>query len=117
MSGVEEYLSRLEEPQCTTLLTVRARLRTLLPEAEEVIAYGVPVFKVEGVGVAGYSASKKHCSYLPMSGTVLATLADQLQGFTWSKGALRFAIDEPLSEELLALLVKTRRAEIAAGKR
>jgi hypothetical protein len=52
-----------------------------------------------------------------MSGTVLAPLADQLQGFTWSKGALRFAIDEPLSEELLALLVKTRRAEIAAGKR
>lgn len=117
MSEVDAYLSAVPEPQRTTLETVRRRLRALLPGADEVIAYGVPAFKVDGLGVAGYSASKKHCSYLPMSGGVLASLADQLRGFSWSKGALRFPVDEPLSEEMLSLLVRTRQAEIASGGR
>ncbi len=116
MSEIDAYLANVPEPQRSTLESVRLRLRTLLPGADEVIAYGVPAFKVDGVAVAGYSASKKHCSYLPMSGGVLASIADQLDGFTWSKGALKFGVDQPLSEDLLALLVRTRQAEIAAGK-
>lgn len=97
----------------STLLTVRDRLRVLLPEATEEIAYGVPTFKVKGKGVAGYGFSKRHCSYLPMSGSVLATIADQLDGYQWSKGALKFPVDQPLTEDMLALLVKTRLAELA----
>ena len=87
-----------------------------LPLAEEVISYGVPAFKVDAIAVAGYSASKKHCSYLPMSGTVLAGMADKLDGFQWSKGALRFGVDEPLSAELIEALVTARLAEIRAQK-
>lgn len=117
MPDVDEVLAGYPQPQQETLRVVRERLRRLLPDAQEVIAYGVPAFKVDGVGIAGYSASKKHCSYLPMSGTVLATIAGALDAYDWSKGALRFAIDEPLPEDLLALLVTTRQAEIAACRK
>lgn len=111
---VEAYLSAVPEPQRTTLETVRARLKAVLPQAQEGISYGVPAFKVDAIAVAGYSASKKHCSYLPMSGTVLAGVADKLDGFQWSKGALRFGVDEPLSAELIEALVTARLAEIGA---
>jgi uncharacterized protein YdhG (YjbR/CyaY superfamily) len=113
-ADVDAYLAQVPQSQRTTLETVRNRLKAVLPEAQEVIQYGVPGFKLDGVGVAGYSASKKHCSYLPMSGTVLAGMAEKLEGFQWSKGALRFGVDEPLSAELLEALVTARLAEIRA---
>lgn len=117
MPTVDEYLDVVAQPQRGTLDVVRQRLRALLPGAEEGISYGVPTFLIDGVGIAGYSASKNHCSYFPMSGSVLSAVADRLEGFTFSKGALRFGIDEPLPEELLALLVQVRLDEVAAKQR
>lgn len=111
---VDVYLSSVPQPQRGTLEVVRARLRARLPQAQEVISYGVPAFAVDGTAVAGYSASKKHCSYLPMSGTVLTDMADDLTGYGWSKGALRFGVDEPLAAELIDMLVTARLGELTS---
>lgn len=108
---VDEYLAAVPEPQRSTLQVVRERLRSALPDAQEVISYGVPAFSVDGVAVAGYAAAKKHCSYFPMSGSVLSGLADRLQGYDWSKGTLRFPVDEPLPQDLIAALVAARLGE------
>lgn len=110
---VDAYLADVPEPQRSTLQALRLTLRRLLPEAEEGISYGVPCFKVGGKAVAGFAAYRDHCSYLPMSGSVLPALADDVAGHPTSKGALRFATDEPLPEALVATLVGTRQAEIA----
>ena len=110
---VDAYLAGVPEPQRSTLEVMRARLQAALPEAEEVISYGVPAFAVDGRAVAGYSAAKKHCSYLPMSGSVLSGMADALGGYEWSKGALRFPVDEPLPSELIAALVAARLEELS----
>lgn len=114
VDDVEAYLAAVPEPQRSTLQIVRARLCALLPDAQEGISYGVPAFKVDGVGVAGYSASKKHCSYLPMSGSVLGSMAEALAGYSWSKGSLRFGADEPLPADLIKSLVQARLDEIEA---
>lgn len=111
---VDEYLEQAPEPQATTLRALRAELRALLPDAEETISYGAPAFRVDKGLVAGYTAHAKHCSYLPMSGSVLAGMADQLQGYQYSKGALRFPADQPLPKDLVAALVAARLAELAA---
>ena len=113
-SDLDAYLAGVPEPQRATLETVRRRLRDELPDAEEAIYYGVPAFKVDGVGVAGFAPAKKHCSYFPMSGSVLAAMAGELSEYDWSKGTLRFPIDQPLSEDLIRRLVQVRLAEIAA---
>ena len=60
-------------------------------------------------------AAKNHLSYLPHSGTVLSSLQPgDLEGHSASKGALKFAIDTPLEGDLVAKLIATRLAEIAA---
>jgi uncharacterized protein YdhG (YjbR/CyaY superfamily) len=89
---VEEYLGAAPEPQRTTLLALRATLRELLPDADETLSYGMPAFLVGGKPVAGYAWAKHHCSYYPHSGAVLSDLADELDGYDWSKGTLRFPI-------------------------
>jgi uncharacterized protein YdhG (YjbR/CyaY superfamily) len=117
VAEVDEYLDAAPEPQRTTLLRLRAGIVVLLPDAEQGIAYGVPCFKVDGVGVAGFGWSKGHCTYFPMSGSITTELADQLTGYATAKGSIRFAVDEPLPDSLVAHLIDARTAEIArSGK-
>lgn len=110
--AAQEYFDAAPEPQRTTLLTMWAVLRELLPEAEVTKSYGVPTLKVAGKGVAGLAHYARHCSYLPMSGSVTATLADQLADRPTSKGAVMMPVDQPLPADLLRLLVDTRLAEL-----
>ncbi len=116
-SPIDEYLEGVAEPHRSTLLIVRDRIRTILPNSEECITYGLPTWKVAGHSVAGIGAWKNHCSYFPMSGSVLPLLSAEFADYGQSKGALRFAIDTPLTAKQLKLLISTRQAEIATGKR
>ena len=108
---VDEYLDAAPEPHRTTLREVRAMLQSLLPDAEEGLSYGVPAFKVGGTPVAGYAHAKRHCSYFPHSGAVIARVEPELlEGYDWSKGTLRFPIDRPPGRELVRRLVELRLA-------
>ena len=114
---VDSYLESVPEPHRSTLLSLRSALRELLPEAEQGIAYGVPCFKVQGKGVAGFGFYRNHCTYFPMSGSITTELADQLRGYTTAKGSIQFPVDEPLPIDLVRALVDARQAEIARLKR
>ena len=110
--GVDEYLRGLEEPQRSTLEALRRTIMEIVPEAEEVISYGLPAFRVGGKTVAGFGAFKTHLSYLPFSGSVLGQLADELQGYTMTKSSLHFAVDRPLPKPLVTRLIAVRLAEV-----
>lgn len=109
----DAYLSTLSADQRATLEKVRRAIRAAAPEAEEGMSYGVPAF-IQGKPVAGYAAGANHCSYYPMSGTVLGALAAELERYQTSKGAIRFPVGQPLPAALIRKLVKARLAEIAA---
>jgi uncharacterized protein YdhG (YjbR/CyaY superfamily) len=110
--AVGDFLARVPEPQRSALLALREQIRTAAPDAVEGLSYGMPAFRVRGKPLAGYAATKDHCSYHPMSGSVVETLGTQLDGYETSKGTIHFRPDAPLSDELVALLVATRRREI-----
>ena len=110
-ADVDEYLRRLEEPKRGTLQALRSTILEIVPAAEQLISYGMPAFRVEGKTVAGFAAFRKHLSYLPFSGTVLSQLADELEGYTMTKSALHFAVDEPLPKALVEKLIDVRIAE------
>lgn len=109
---VDEYLRDLEEPKRSTLQTLRRTILEVVPEAEEVISYGIPAFRLRGQTIAGFAAFKAHLSYLPFSGSVLGQLGDQLQGYTMTKGSLHFPVDRPLPKPLVKELIAVRLAEI-----
>jgi len=105
---VDEYLRRVEEPKRGTLQALRRTILEIVPDAEEVISYGVPAFRVRGETVAGFAAFTNHLSYLPFSGSVLEQLSDDLAGYTMTKGALHFPVDHPLPKTLVKKLVAVR---------
>jgi uncharacterized protein YdhG (YjbR/CyaY superfamily) len=110
---VDAYLRGLEEPKRRTLEELRRTILEIVPDAEQVISYRMPAFRVDGKTVAGFAAFKNHLSYFPFSGSVLSRLADELAAYTGTKGALHFPIDEPLPKALVAKLIATRLEEIS----
>ncbi|MEO6857515.1 MAG: DUF1801 domain-containing protein [Solirubrobacteraceae bacterium] len=109
-SEVDEYLSAVEEPKRGALDALRRTILEIVPNAEQVISYRVPAFRVGGQIVAGFAAFKDHLSYLPFSGSVLGQLADELDGYTMTKSSLHFTPDHPLPEALVKRLIAVRLA-------
>ena len=109
---VDRYLAAVEEPKRSTLESLRTTILEIVPEAEQSISYGAPAFKIGGKAVAGFAAQKQHLSYLPHSGSVLSSLGNDVAAYETSKGALRFAIDEPLPKPLVKKLVTARLREL-----
>ena len=105
---VDEYLRRIEEPRRGTLEALRRTILEIVPDAEQVISYRVPAFRIDGETVAGFAAFRDHLSYLPFSGSVLSDLADELQGCTMTKSALHFPVDRPLPKTLVKKLIAVR---------
>jgi uncharacterized protein YdhG (YjbR/CyaY superfamily) len=109
---IDRYLAGLDEPQRSTLEALRTSILEVIPGAEQCISYGMPAFKVQGKTVAGFAAFKNHLSYLPHSGSVLATLTDDVASYETSKGSLKFAINNPLPKRLVKKLIHTRMEEL-----
>jgi uncharacterized protein YdhG (YjbR/CyaY superfamily) len=109
---VDDYLAGLDTVRRATLESLRRSILDVVPGAEQGLSYGAPAFRVDGKVVAGFSAAKGHLSYLPHSGSVLASVADDVTGFRTSKGALSFPVDAPLPDELVATLVRARLGEL-----
>jgi len=107
-AAVDQYLRGLEEPKRSTLEALRRTILEIVPDAEQVISYKVPAFRIEGRIVAGFAAFKDHLSYLPFSGSVLSELATELAGYTTTKSALHFAVDRPLPKPLVEKLIARR---------
>jgi|SRR6478609_3570789 len=113
-STVEEYLDRIGEPFGGALRTVRDRILTIVPEAEQVISYRVPVFRVGGKALVGLSATATQCSLLLMSPPAAAELAGMLGEGTISGATLHFPPAAPLGEETLRTVLAVRLREIGA---
>ncbi len=110
---VDEYLSAVEEPNRGTLESLRRTILEIVPDAEQVISYRVPAFRVNGETIAGFAAFKNHLSYLPFSGSVLGQLADELDGYTMTKSSLHFTPEHPLPGALVRKLIAARLAGIS----
>jgi len=114
---IDHYLGALDEPKRATLAQLRDTIVAIVPDAEQCISYGMPAFKLRGKTIAGFAAFKSHLSYLPHSGSVTPSLADETEGYTKTKGSLHFPVDKPLPKKLVKQLLDARMAEAFGSRR
>lgn len=115
--SIDDYLANIPEPAHSTLQKLRATILAAAPKGTvESIAYGMPAFTLKK-HIAGFAAFKNHCSYFPMSGSVIANLSAELTKYTTSKGAIQFPLDKPLPATLVKKLIQARLAEIPSPKK
>lgn len=109
---IDDYLRTVPDDRRKALENLRAKIRSVVPGAEECITYKIPAFRLHGAIVAGFHATKKGCSYFPFSGSTLKTVARFVRAYDQTKSALHFSPEDPLPTPLVGRLIKARLAEI-----
>lgn len=112
ITTIDEYLATVSDEQRVALEKIRKTIRAAVPKAEECIDYGVAAFRWNGKALAGFGAAAKHCSYYPMSGSIVAAHQAELANFKTTKGSVQFPPGKPLAAALIRRLLKARMSEI-----
>ena len=68
----------------------------------------MPAFR-EGKVLVYFAACKNHIGLYP-TGTGVAAFANELEGFTFTKGSIHLPLDQPLPKKLITQIVKYRAA-------
>jgi len=103
---IDDYLARVPSAAFRSELErIRGIVRDMVPDAEEVISYGVPTMK-RGGAIVHFAAFKSHCSLF--AGYTVGDFAEELRGYRTSTGTIRFTPDHPLPEDLVRRIVQAR---------
>ena len=109
-STVDEYIALQPAPIRAGLELLRKTIKKTAPEAEEMISYQMPAYRLNGMLVF-FSATKKHYGFYPTSSPIIA-FREKLKEYETSKGAIRFPLDKPLPLKLISEIVKFRVKEM-----
>jgi uncharacterized protein YdhG (YjbR/CyaY superfamily) len=108
----DAYIAEAPEDLRPLLVRVRAQLAKALPDAEEVIAYNMPGFRVAQSIVAGYAAFSKQCG-LYVSPSAIKSHADDIAaaGLKATKTGVTFSPSKPIPDKLVKALALASRRE------
>lgn len=114
-STIDEYISAFSPEVQAILQNVRQVVRSAAPDAEEVISYRMPAFKLNGILVY-FAAFKNHIGlYPPIKGD--ARLEKAVSPYAGEKGNLRFPLDQPIPYALIERIAKLRvKQDLAKAK-
>jgi uncharacterized protein YdhG (YjbR/CyaY superfamily) len=107
---VEEYLNLFPKHQQKELENIRKAIKDAAPKAEELISYGMPGYKLNGVLVY-FGGFKNHCSFFPAGNLIIKKFSNELKPYKTSKGTIQFPMDKPIPISLIKKMVKERARE------
>ncbi|MGA2760817.1 MAG: DUF1801 domain-containing protein [Candidatus Cybelea sp.] len=107
-TSVDEYLAAQPAAAQAALRRVRAAIREALPQAQEVISYNIPGYKLEGASVLQFAASKEHYALYLATKPILEAFENELRNCTVGKGTIRFSYADPVPEALIQRIARFR---------
>ena len=115
---VDEYIAKASGPAQQMMKQIRAAIRSVAPEAEEKMSYGMPFYEYKFPGYKGrlayFGAYRKHISFYAVPRNLPPALDEQLEQYKVAKATLQFPIGTKVPVALLKQLVKLRKNEIDA---
>jgi uncharacterized protein YdhG (YjbR/CyaY superfamily) len=106
METIDEYITAQPLEKRASLEKIRSIIQKAAPKATEIISYGMPAFKQEGVLVY-FAAFKNHYGFFPTASPIVI-FKKELLPYKTSKGAIQFPADKPLPIKLIQAIVKLR---------
>ena len=76
------------------------------PEAEEVISYRIPTYKLNG-SLVHFAAFKNHLGFYPTP-SAIKVFKNELSRYETAKGSVKFPMDKPIPFDLVRKIVKYR---------
>ena len=122
VASVSEYIASKPKESRASLEAVRRAILKALPNAQEGLAYQMPAYTLNGVGVLYFAGWKSHYSLYPASDALVEAFAKELSPYERSKGTLKFPLSEPVPVRLIERIAKFRARQLttrdaATGRR
>lgn len=104
MNDIDKYIAGFPGDVQLKLQQIRQAIKKAAPEAEEIISYKMPAYRLNGMLVyfAGY---KNHIGFYPTS-TGIENFKEEFSDYKWSKGAVQFPLNKKLPLMLISKIVK-----------
>ena len=108
-TNIDEYISGFPKETQKILEQLRATIKKTAPNAEEVISYAIPSFKLNGM-LVWFAAYSNHIGFYPR-GSGVEAFKKELSIYKSAKGSVQFPLDKALPWALITKIVKFRVAE------
>ena len=115
--SVDEYIAAQPEAVRSILGIVRSAIRKAAPEAEEVISYNMPTYKLQGSRLLYFAVWKQHYAIYAATEQVVAAFQKELAPYEIDKGTIRFPLSAPVPVKLIERITKFRAQEVARNQR
>ena len=115
MAEIDEYLAGLDSENAKIIGDAYATARTLVPEAEQGISYGMPALIFHSRPLLSLMRAKGHIGIYPYSAVVVAAVLETLpaiDGLRAAKGTVRLPLGAEIPEIVIRQLVLARSDEI-----
>ena len=103
---VDAYIAGFPEETQKILQQIRAIIREVAPDADELISYGMPAYKLKGPLVY-FAAYKNHIGFYPTPSGV-TPFEKELSIYKRAKGSAQFPLNKPMPLELITKIVQFR---------
>ena len=111
----DAHIAAAPESFQPSLRQLRTVLRRTLPDAEEIVAYNMPGFRIGGTIVAGYAAFSKQCGLYVSAGAISAHAEDiAVAGLKATKTGVTFSPRRPIPDDLVERLALASRKDAEA---
>ena len=111
---IAEYIRNAPREGQPHLRRLHAILKSVAPEAQEVIKWGMPFF-VDPRFVFAFSAHKAHCNFAPTP-TALKAFRKELKKHQTTKNYLQIPYNKPVPEDLIRKIAEFRLREVLERK-
>lgn len=109
---VDAYIADQPDDLQCALSTLRATIQKAVPDAVEIISYGMPAYKLHGRVLMYFAGWAEHYAIYPGSVNALAELADEVAPYKVSKGTIRFERDMKVPVGLIKRIASLRKREV-----
>lgn len=113
LATVREYIASKPRQSRPSLEAVRRAIRKAIPAAHEGLAYQMPAYTLNGVGVLYFAGWKAHYSLYPASDALAAEFARELEPYERSKGTIKFPLSSPVPVRLIERIAKFRARQVS----
>lgn len=103
---VDAYLEQVPAERRAALEKLRDLCRSILQGYEEVMEYGMPGYKKNGVGEVGFASQKHYIALYILKQDALASCRPLLTGLSIGKGCIRYPRPEKINFEIVEKLLR-----------
>ena len=113
---IAPHFKKFSKEHQETALAIREKVFSIIPEAKEIIKYGMPTYQWNGNDICGILINKGHIGFYPYSGSLIGKFPEIKKKYRTTKGSIHVPIGESISRALLSKIIRAKVSSCSVSK-